>query len=71
MIQQAGSSINANVAAAVIGIIQLVSTFGTTVAVDRLGRRPLLITSCFVTTLSMSTLAFYFQVFNFKRIYII
>ncbi|XP_059491007.1 facilitated trehalose transporter Tret1-2 homolog [Neocloeon triangulifer] len=57
----AGSTLDPNVAAAVIGLIQLVATFGTTAAVDRLGRRPLLLTSSIVTALSMATLALYFH----------
>ncbi|CAB3361651.1 Hypothetical predicted protein [Cloeon dipterum] len=58
----AGSTLDPNLSTAIIGIIQLVSTFGVTIAVDRLGRRPLLIASSAVTALSMATLALYFHV---------
>jgi len=57
-----GSSIDDYVATITVGVVQLISTAGSVILVDKTGRRPLLMTSSLVMCASMSTLGACFYV---------
>ncbi|KAK3914935.1 Facilitated trehalose transporter Tret1 [Frankliniella fusca] len=59
--RSAGSSMSPSAAAASVGLVMLVMSYATTLVVDRVGRRVLLITSATFMGLSMATLAAFLQ----------
>ncbi|EFN85164.1 Sugar transporter ERD6-like 6 [Harpegnathos saltator] len=57
---KAGSSIPANYASIIIGVVQVVAVFGSTLVVDRLGRRILLLSSIVSLLLATFVMGIYF-----------
>ncbi|XP_071440999.1 facilitated trehalose transporter Tret1-like [Hetaerina americana] len=53
---QGGSSMKGSTATMIVGAVQIFASWGTTILVDRAGRRPLLIISCGVTAVALYTL---------------
>lgn len=58
--ENAGSSLPKEIATIIVGLVQVIATFSSSVLVDRLGRRPLLIGSAVATCFTLFTLSFYF-----------
>ncbi|KAK2703226.1 facilitated trehalose transporter Tret1-like isoform X2 [Artemia franciscana] len=58
--KDAGSTLDENVSSIIIGVVNLVSSTLAAVFIDRVGRRPLLITSCLIMSLSLLSLGGYF-----------
>ncbi|KAG6460778.1 hypothetical protein O3G_MSEX012210 [Manduca sexta] len=56
----AGAAISASISTIVIGVIQVVATFGSSLVVDRLGRRILLLLSALVMCLCSTALGVFF-----------
>lgn len=63
--EAAGTSLDANVSTIVVGSVQFVSTLVATLLVDRSGRRPLLLASGSLMTISMTSLGTYFYLNTF------
>lgn len=57
--QETGSNLSPNMSAIVIGIIQLIGTWIATELVERVGRKILLVVSCFGTALSLICMGIY------------
>ncbi|EEZ99539.1 Facilitated trehalose transporter Tret1-2 homolog-like Protein [Tribolium castaneum] len=58
--QEAGSSLNASLCTAIIGLVNFISTFIAAILVDRLGRKALMYTSSAVMALMLAVLGLYF-----------
>lgn len=58
--ETANSSVSPDIATIIIGIVQLFGSLSSTIAVDKLGRRPLLLASTISTSLSLLVLSVYF-----------
>ncbi|XP_059622632.1 facilitated trehalose transporter Tret1-like [Phlebotomus argentipes] len=56
-----GSSINGNIATIIVGVVQLLSNFASLFVVDRFGRKPLLIVSGALMSISMTSMGFAFH----------
>lgn len=56
---EAGSSVSPNVSAIIVGSIQVVGVYCSTVLVDRAGRKFLMVSSAFGCALGLSTFAAY------------
>uniref|UniRef100_A0A1B0CJD4 Facilitated trehalose transporter Tret1 n=2 Tax=Lutzomyia longipalpis TaxID=7200 RepID=A0A1B0CJD4_LUTLO len=59
--RSAGSSINGNIATIIVGLVQLLSNFASLFVVDRFGRKPLLIISGALMSISMTSMGFAFN----------
>uniref|UniRef100_A0A1B0D0W2 Facilitated trehalose transporter Tret1 n=1 Tax=Phlebotomus papatasi TaxID=29031 RepID=A0A1B0D0W2_PHLPP len=59
--RSAGSSINGNIATIIVGLVQLLSNFASLIVVDRFGRKPLLIVSGALMSMSMTSMGFAFN----------
>lgn len=64
-----GSSVNDNLATILVGLVQLVSNISALFVVDKFGRKPLLIVSAVVMSISMFGMgsAFYLQQHNVRN----
>lgn len=56
----AGSTLSPTVSSAIVGVVQVIATYGSTVLVDRLGRKILLFISDLVMGLCLVALSGYF-----------
>ncbi|XP_018330263.1 facilitated trehalose transporter Tret1-like isoform X1 [Agrilus planipennis] len=56
------SSISSNLSSLIFGIVNIIAVFFSGQVVDRLGRKPLLLTSCIVSAISMFILGAYFYI---------
>jgi SP family facilitated glucose transporter-like MFS transporter 8 len=66
---KAGSTIDPNEAAIIVGAVQVVSVFFSTLVVDRLGRRILLLASIIVMCLMTLTLGIYFYCITYTHVF--
>jgi len=66
---KAGNSIEPNQAAIIVGVVQVVSVFFSTLVVDRLGRRILLLASIAVMFLMTLTLGIYFYCITYTHVF--
>jgi hypothetical protein len=57
--QESGSSLNPNDSAMVVGVIQIVGSYASTLLVERAGRKILMSVSCIGSTLGLLVLAIY------------
>lgn len=64
LFQSAGSDLEPSTATIIVGVIQVVATFISTLVVDRLGRRILLLLSDFVMAVCTLLLGVYFYLMN-------
>jgi SP family facilitated glucose transporter-like MFS transporter 8 len=64
LFQSAGSTLEASTATIIVGVIQAIATFISTLVVDRLGRRILLLISDFVMAICTLLLGVYFYLMN-------
>ena len=64
LFQSAGSDLEPSTATIIVGVIQVVSTFISTLVVDRLGRRILLLISDCVMAICTLLLGIYFYLLN-------
>ena len=62
--EAAGSTLDPNIAAIIVGVVQIFFTFVAGLIVDRAGRRILLLTSASVMCLCLGILGFYFHLKN-------
>lgn len=64
-----GSSVNDNLATILVGLVQLISNISSLFVVDKFGRKPLLIMSAVVMSISMFGMgsAFYLQQHNIRN----
>ncbi|XP_004530598.1 facilitated trehalose transporter Tret1-2 homolog isoform X2 [Ceratitis capitata] len=58
--EDANTGIDANLSTIVVGIMQFIATFLSTIVVDKLGRRLLLLTSAIIMALSLISMGVYF-----------
>ncbi|GJQ86904.1 hypothetical protein Trydic_g11776 [Trypoxylus dichotomus] len=58
--ESANSNIAPNIATIIIGVVQLFGSLSSTLIVDKVGRRPLLLSSTIITCLSLLVLSIYF-----------
>lgn len=59
--KSAGSSINSHLATIIVGLVQLLSNISSLFIIDRFGRRPLLIASGIVMSMSMVSMGYAFH----------
>ncbi|KAL1122164.1 hypothetical protein AAG570_003569 [Ranatra chinensis] len=59
--KMSGHSMSPHLSAIIVGLLQLVSSFGSSMVVDKLGRRVLLFISYLAMSISMFTLGWYFM----------
>lgn len=65
---EAGSSVEDHLAAILVGVVQLVANIGALFVVDRAGRRPLLLISGALMTISMAALGAYFHLKTYYQV---
>lgn len=66
--ESAGSQIPSEVSVMIVGAIQILGTFLSALVVDKLGRRPLLLSSTLFTSLSLFILSLYFYLKTIKDV---
>ncbi|GJQ86903.1 hypothetical protein Trydic_g11775 [Trypoxylus dichotomus] len=69
--EKSGSNATPQVSVIIVGSIQVLGTFLSTLVVDRLGRRPLLLVSTIFTSLSLYILGLYFYLMETKDLSIV
>lgn len=62
--QSAGSTMDANLSAIIVGVVQVIMSFGSSVLVERAGRKILLIQSSAVMGICLTILGIYFKLKN-------
>jgi len=58
--KESGSTISPDIAAIIVGAVQVLATYASTILVDRAGRRALLMVSCGVMSICLAVLGVYF-----------
>ncbi|XP_060527765.1 facilitated trehalose transporter Tret1-like [Cylas formicarius] len=66
--ENSGSSLSPSGSSILIGIVQVLATLGSTILIDRAGRKLLLVVSEFVMTLSIASLGSYFYLSQFRNL---